>query len=198
MIFFFIRFHLKGKPHSPGKPIATDITATQMRVSWTPPDFDGGTRIVGYLVEYKDVSSLKWSEVNLKEPKNTCIVRGLVNRTKYQFRVSAENQVGSSIPSISTNVCETLGNSPVQNTRRCVFDLLMAGQFIVRQFWEYPMGNVRQVWEIFGSDLCQSNAKLCDFLYFTTISWLLYDFMIIGQTVVLDSFASCLRSIRPI
>ena len=116
----FSYFLCKGKPHSPTNPIASDITATQVRVSWTPPDFDGGCRIIGYLIEYKNLSSSEWCEVNLKGSTNTYIFRGLGNRTKYQFRVSSLNQVGSSSPSILSNVYETLGNAPFQ-MRHCVF-----------------------------------------------------------------------------
>ena len=67
------------------------------------------TPIVGYLVEYKKVSSLEWSQVNLKEPTNTLIVQGLEIRTKYHFRLSARNQIGSSVPSTLFEVYETLG-----------------------------------------------------------------------------------------
>ena len=91
--------------------MASDITATQVRVSWTPPDFDGGTPLIGYLIEYLNLSNSEWSKVNLKECTNPKFVRGLENRTKYRFRVSAQNQVGSSTPSILSDVYETLGKA---------------------------------------------------------------------------------------
>ena len=80
-----------------------------MTVSWTPPDFDGGTPIISYLVEYKGMSTSEWAKVNVEESMNTYIVQGLVTRTKYHFRVSARNEVGSSKPSILSEVYETLG-----------------------------------------------------------------------------------------
>ena len=98
-----------GKPQSPTKPMVSDIRATQVKVSWTPPEFNGGTPIVGYLIEYKVVSSSEWSQVKLKESTNTHILRGLNNRTKYHFRLSARNQIGSSVPSTLSEVYETLG-----------------------------------------------------------------------------------------
>ena len=105
----FSYYPCKGKPHSPTKPVASDIKATQLRVSWTPPEFIGGTPIIGYLIEYKVVSSSKWSQINLQESTNTHILRGLVNRTKYHFRLSARNKIGSSVPSTLSEVYKTLG-----------------------------------------------------------------------------------------
>ena len=52
----FSHFFLKDKPKPPSKPTVSDISATNMRVSWTPPDFDGGSPIIGYLVQFKEIS----------------------------------------------------------------------------------------------------------------------------------------------
>ena len=104
-------FCFKGKPHSPIKLTVSDVEATQMRVSWTPPNFDGGSPITGYLVEYKDVSdSTKWAKVNVTISSGcTVVVQGLGENTKYQFRVYAENEVGLSAASKASNVNITLG-----------------------------------------------------------------------------------------
>ena len=82
-----------------------------MKVSWTPPDFDGGSPITGYLVEYKDVSdSTEWTKVNVTISGDcTVVVQGLGENTKYQFRVYAENEIGLSAASKASNVNITLG-----------------------------------------------------------------------------------------
>ena len=82
-----------------------------MRVSWTPPDFDGGTPITGYLLEYKDVSdATKWTKTNVATSGDcTVVVQGLHENTKYQFRVYAENEVGVSAACHATGVNITLG-----------------------------------------------------------------------------------------
>ena len=82
-----------------------------MKVSWTPPDFDGGSPITGYLVEYKDVSdSTEWTKVNVTISGDcTVVVQGLGENTKYQFRVYAENEIGLSAASKVSNVNITLG-----------------------------------------------------------------------------------------
>ena len=81
-----------------------------MRVSWTPPDFDGGAPIVGYIVEFKASSSSIWNRVKRGNYANTSIVvADLCEKTQYQFRVSAENQVGLGSYSTPSNLYKTLG-----------------------------------------------------------------------------------------
>ena len=101
---------LGKKPDSPSQPTVSDITATQMRVSWTPPDFDGGTPIIGYLIEYKKSSSTNWVRVSMHRSTDaTIIANDLHENTQYQFRVSAENQIGLGSCSTSSNWYKTLG-----------------------------------------------------------------------------------------
>ena len=114
---YFLIYHIfwylllcKGKPNSPSKPTIADIKATKMRVSWIPPDFDGGTSIVGYQVEYKEKSSKKWVVANLEKCTNTTVmVSGLEEKTQYQFRVAAKNLVGLGTYSTASDLKETLG-----------------------------------------------------------------------------------------
>ena len=102
---------IEGKPDPPSKPTVSDIKPNQMRVSWTPPDFDGGTPIVGYFVEYRKVRSTRWTRVNLKDnPTRTNILfDDLEEKTQYQFRVSAENQIGLGSWSLLSDLYKTLG-----------------------------------------------------------------------------------------
>ncbi len=82
-------------PGPPGKPEASDIDATQMTTSWTPPKSDGGSPIIGYTVERKDVTSSRWIQVNSDLVSETSLlVKGLTERSEYQFRVIAENKAG--------------------------------------------------------------------------------------------------------
>ena len=88
----------------------SDINATNMRVSWTPPDFDGGTPITGYLVEYKTMSCTEWTSVKMEKSTNTSVVApDLCEKTHYQFRVSAENQMGFGSWSSPSDLYKTLG-----------------------------------------------------------------------------------------
>ena len=83
-----------------------------MRVSWTPPDFSGGSFLlaIGYIVEYKDSDSEEWTKINTNKITDTSIVvKDLLEKTWYQFRVSAENQIGLGKCSKPCDLCTTLG-----------------------------------------------------------------------------------------
>ena len=66
-----------------------------MTVSWTPPESDGGSPIIGYTVERKDTTSTRWVKAHsdLVE-ETTLVVTGLTEKSEYQFRVIAENKAG--------------------------------------------------------------------------------------------------------
>ena len=81
-----------------------------MSISWTPPDFNGGTPISGYLVELKEMSSTEWTPVKMDKYTNTTIaVADLCEKTQYQFRVSAENHIGLGSYSTPSDLYKTLG-----------------------------------------------------------------------------------------
>ena len=82
-------------PGPPGKPKASDIDATKMTVSWTPPKSDGGSPIIGYTVERKETTSTRWIKVNADlVSKTSLLVTGLTEKSEYQFHVIAENKAG--------------------------------------------------------------------------------------------------------
>ena len=107
---YCVYFSCQGKPHSPGKPFASDIKATQMKVFWAPPDVDGGSPIIRYRLDYKEKTSTDWMPVNVnKSTDTTVVVKSLDEYTEYQFRVYAENEVGVSDVSTTTVAYRTLG-----------------------------------------------------------------------------------------
>ena len=109
--FLLFIYSLEGEPDSPSQLTVSDVKATQMRVSWTPPNYDGGTPIIGYLVEYMDESdTAKLTKVDAVSSEDcTFVVQGLEENTQYQLRVFAENEVGWSTASNATDVIKTLG-----------------------------------------------------------------------------------------
>ena len=82
-----------------------------MEISWTPPDDDGGTPVIGYRVENKENNGSVWKKVNLLNPSDTTtVVKDLKEYTEYEFRVHAENEVGASDESSTSEPYRTLGS----------------------------------------------------------------------------------------
>lgn len=68
-----------------------------MTLTWKAPEHDGGSSILGYVIEKRDTFMNLWSPVS-KADKDTLSVRvtGLFEGQSYLFRVAAENQCGRS------------------------------------------------------------------------------------------------------
>ena len=87
-------------PDPPGKPKVTQETTTSVNLSWDRPYSDGGAKIQGYKVEYREVVEEHWvvSTTSLVRSQ-TYTVTGLVTGSEYEFRVKAVNAAGESRPS---------------------------------------------------------------------------------------------------
>ena len=66
-------------------------------MSWKPPKDDGGSDIKQYHVEMREQNRSQWMKVGtVKAPSTTLTPRKLINGKQYMFRVTAENEVGTS------------------------------------------------------------------------------------------------------
>lgn len=90
----------KGPPEPPSfPPEIMDVTKTTVGLSWSRPKDDGGSRVTGYYVERREVSTEKWVRHNKTHITTTMYtLTGLIPDAEYQFRVIAQNDVGQSEP----------------------------------------------------------------------------------------------------
>uniref|UniRef100_A0A8C4X7Q5 Titin n=1 Tax=Erpetoichthys calabaricus TaxID=27687 RepID=A0A8C4X7Q5_ERPCA len=84
-------------PLAPGKVTLIDVTQTSASLIWEKPDHDGGSRLMGYLVEMLPKGSDKWAVVTQTK---TCdaVITGLSSGHEYNFRIIAYNEKGKSDP----------------------------------------------------------------------------------------------------
>lgn len=88
----------------PGMPVVTGVTRTSVSLSWDKPEYDGGAKILGYIIERRDLSEGRWMRCNFTNvPETHYDVTGLTENCQYDFRVIAKNAAGLfSKPSDST------------------------------------------------------------------------------------------------
>ena len=85
-------------PAAPGRPHAVSTSATSATIVWDEPDSDGGSPIIGYVLEMRLADSREWRVAHAAEhlASNRCEVTGLSANCDYLFRVCAVNKVGQS------------------------------------------------------------------------------------------------------
>src|SRR2546428_2206526 len=96
-------------PESPSGLTATEISTTQIDLSWDVPD---GT-VTGYLIERSIDGGSNWSTIGFNDGSTdtTYSDTGLVPATQYTYRVTATNTAGASNP--SATVIATTSTSPL-------------------------------------------------------------------------------------
>uniref|UniRef100_A0A8C6NPC5 Uncharacterized protein n=1 Tax=Nothobranchius furzeri TaxID=105023 RepID=A0A8C6NPC5_NOTFU len=93
-------------PDSPKGLLVSDIARDSISLTWEPPANDGGSDIIGYIVEKCPTTADRWIRAGQTTDCNITIIN-IFGKTKYQFRVIAENQFGQSPPSVPTEPLTT-------------------------------------------------------------------------------------------
>lgn len=97
------QFNVPGQPDAPA---VKDIDSTWVELEWDEPP-NGGSKILGYIVQYKESASSKWINASTQPiPETHFRVSNLRDRGEYQFRVIAKNAAGLSKPSPATETVE--------------------------------------------------------------------------------------------
>lgn len=95
-------------PWAPGKPYIKDIAKTSAFLQWTRPEHDGGAKIESYIIELLKSGTEEWVRVAEDVPGTEHLLKGLMEKQEYSFRVKAVNVAGESEPSepSDTVVCK--------------------------------------------------------------------------------------------
>ncbi|CAF1068172.1 unnamed protein product, partial [Rotaria sordida] len=88
---------------SPGMPEVKKVGKNYVELAWTPPTNDGGSKIVGYIVEKKPVGSEQWIKATLYTILDDNVtINDLPENGEFEFRIKAINKAGESEPSSTT------------------------------------------------------------------------------------------------
>ncbi|TDH06482.1 hypothetical protein EPR50_G00113840 [Perca flavescens] len=79
-----------------------DTADGEVSLAWEEPETDGGSKIVSYVVERRDVKRKTWTLATNRADAPEYCVSGLQKENKYLFRVCAQNRVGSG-PTVATD-----------------------------------------------------------------------------------------------
>lgn len=88
---------LTDKPQPPTSLSITETTPESVTLVWTAPEDDGGSPVIEYVIEKRDMKRNTWTKVDTTS-ELTCRVPKLVEGNEYLFRVSATNELGTSEP----------------------------------------------------------------------------------------------------
>ncbi len=185
----------------PLNPVATSGNA-QVSLSWDVPADDGGEDIVDYVIEVS-LDNTNWTVyTDGVDLATTAIVTSLINGQTYYFRILAENDVGTSIPSdvinaipatvagAPTNLAATVGNTEVSLSWTA--PLSTGGSPITDYLVEYSSDS-GSTWTIFDDGTSTTTT--------TTVTNLLngqsYDFRVFTINSVGPSNPSVLIDITP-
>lgn len=72
-----------------------DTADGEVSLAWEEPENDGGSKIVAYVVERRDVKRKTWTFATDRADTPDYCVSGLQKDSMYLFRVCARNRVGS-------------------------------------------------------------------------------------------------------
>lgn len=79
-----------------------DVTKNSVSLVWSCPKHDGGSRLIGYYMEYTKLPEEKWTRCNtncMDIQTENYVVTGLEEGQQYQFRVFAKTAINTSIAS---------------------------------------------------------------------------------------------------
>lgn len=98
--FYMYMFFVSEKPSKPVGPLKVDdITEDQVKLSWKPPESDGGSKITSYIVEKCEARHPRWLRVARLPPGSLSVdCYNLIEGMDYFFSVAAENEAGVSSP----------------------------------------------------------------------------------------------------
>ena len=91
-------------PSPVDQPKIEEISKESVSLSWRKPIIDGGSKVIGYIIEKKSINGL-WEEIIEVPAKDTQVtIKNVQESEECQFRIKAKNAAGLSDPSKPSQV----------------------------------------------------------------------------------------------
>ncbi len=89
-------FPFLAVPGAPTSVKVKDVEKRSVSLKWSAPSSDGGSPVVGYIIEYKPSGAFRWDVANHGDiiPDQRFKVMGLKEGEDYEFRIAAVNKAG--------------------------------------------------------------------------------------------------------
>lgn len=81
-------------PDPPNAPEISQISDTEMLLTWHPPKYDGFSQIICYSLEYKNVDDDSWTTAAKNIDHEFYSIRDLEPTKSYMFRLASKNALG--------------------------------------------------------------------------------------------------------
>lgn len=128
-------------PNPPGMPRVIDWDAESATITWDRPTHDGGSRIQGYKIEYRDpAEDTHWHVNDFLVKDTTYQVYNLAGGHEYEFRVRAKNAAGFSKPSPPSSKFKLKGKFNVPSPPGTP-KVLKVGRNYVDLKWDPPVSD---------------------------------------------------------
>ena len=84
-------------PSIPKRPLVCKaLTRESVSLEWNEPEHDGGSKILGYMIEKREPTRLSWSRVMKSMNEDTKVkIEQLIEGSDFYFRVAAFNKIGT-------------------------------------------------------------------------------------------------------
>ncbi|XP_038175763.1 neural cell adhesion molecule L1-like protein isoform X3 [Arvicola amphibius] len=131
-----------GVPDPPGNLLLSERQNRSVRLSWEAGD-DHNSNITEYIIEFEGNREEpgKWQELTRVQGEETEAVLSLAPYVRYQFRVTAVNEVGRSHPSQPSDHHETPPAAPDKNPQNIRVQASQPKEMIIK--WE-PLKSMEQ------------------------------------------------------
>lgn len=112
------RVVLAALPDAPDSPEIAKASDTEVLLRWKQPRDDGHSAVLCYKLQYKKANSDNWTDVADNIDHEFYLLRGLEEKTNYQFRLASRNRIGWSGMGIpKTGSTDGAGAQKIQITK---------------------------------------------------------------------------------